>query len=75
MYLGTSMEPTKLSNRFIVLLMFVFSLVMYQFYSSSIVSGLLRKTVMNIDSIQKLVESGLDVGVDDFTLLTKAIEV
>lgn len=69
------MEPTKLSNRLIVLLMFVFSLIMYQFYSSSIVSGLLRPTVIKIDSVQKLEESGLDVGVEDFTIITKAIEV
>ncbi|XP_027836912.1 ionotropic receptor 75a-like [Aphis gossypii] len=72
---GTVMEPTKLSNRLIVLLMFVFSLVTYQFYSSSIVSGLLRPTVMNIDSVQKLEESGLDVGVEDFNVITKVIEV
>ncbi|XP_025200887.1 probable glutamate receptor [Melanaphis sacchari] len=72
---GTVMEPTKLSNRLIVLLMFVFSLVIYQFYSSSIVSGLLRPTVINIDSVQKLEESGLDVGVEDFNIITKLIEV
>jgi len=48
---------------------------MYQFYSSSIVSGLLRPTVIKIDSVQKLEESGLDVGVEDFTIITKAIEV
>lgn len=75
LFLGTVMEPTKLSNRLIVLLMFVFSLVTYQFYSSSIVSGLLRPTVMNIDSVQKLEESGLDVGVEDFNVITKVIEV
>lgn len=75
MFLGTAIEPTKLSNRLIVLLMFVFSLVMYQFYSSSIVSGLLRPTVINIDSVQKLEESGLDVGVEDFNVVTKVIEV
>lgn len=69
------MEPTKLSNRLIVLLMFVFSLVMYQFYSSSIVSGLLRPTVMKIDSFRKLEESGLDVGVEDFNILTRMIKV
>jgi len=72
---GTAMEPTKLSNRIIVLLMFVFSLVMYQFYSSSIVSGLLRPTVINIDTVQKLEESGLDVGVEDFNVAIKLIEV
>lgn len=75
LFLGTVMEPTKLSNRLIVLLMFIFSLVTYQFYSSSIVSGLLRPAVMNIDSVQKLEESGLDVGVEDFNVITKVIEV
>jgi len=75
LFLGTAMEPTKFSNRLIVLLMFVFSLVMYQFYSSSIVSGLLRPTIINIDSVQKLEESGLDVGVEDFNVATKVIEV
>ncbi|XP_022164576.1 glutamate receptor ionotropic, delta-2-like [Myzus persicae] len=72
---GTAMEPTKLSNRLIVILMFAFSLIMYQFYSSSIVSGLLRPTIMNIDSVQKLEESGLDVGIEDFNVVTKVIEV
>lgn len=72
---GIAMEPTKLSNRLIVILMFAFSLIMYQFYSSSIVSGLLRPTIMNIDSVQKLEESGLDVGIEDFNVVTKVIEV
>jgi len=48
---------------------------MYQFYSSSIVSGLLRPAVMKIDSVQKLEESGLDVGVEDFNIINKTIEV
>jgi len=48
---------------------------MYQFYSSSILSGLLRPTIMNIDAVQKLEESGLDVGVEDFNVVTKVIEV
>lgn len=74
-FVGTVVEPSKLGNRLIVLLMFVFSLVMYQFYSSSIVSGLLRPTIINIDSVQKLEESGLDVGVEDFNVITKVIEV
>lgn len=69
------MEYRKFSNRLMVLLMFVFSLVVYQFYSSSIVSGLLRPTVMSIDTVKKLDESGLDVGVEDFNILIRLIEV
>ncbi|XP_025424044.1 glutamate receptor ionotropic, delta-2-like [Sipha flava] len=68
---GTVMELTKLSNRFIVLLMFLFSLIVYQFYSSSIVSGLLRPTIINIDSLRELDESGLDVGIEDYNIVTK----
>lgn len=55
--------------------MFVFSLVMYQFYSSSIVSGLLRPTSMKIDSVQKLQESGLAVGVENFNILERMVQV
>lgn len=55
--------------------MFVFSLVIYQFYSSSIVSGLLRPTVNRIDSIKKLDDSGIDVGVENWNVLTRVIEV
>lgn len=73
--LGTDKEPKKLSNRLIFLLIFLFSLTMYQFYSSSIVSGLLRPVVLNIDSVQTLEESGLDVGVEDLNIVTKMIEV
>lgn len=55
--------------------MFVFSLIVYQFYSSSIVSGLLRPTFISIDTVQKLEESGLDVGVEDLNILIRMIEV
>ncbi|VVC25720.1 Hypothetical protein CINCED_3A007806 [Cinara cedri] len=51
------------------------NLIIYQFYSSSIVSSLLRHTVtLNIDSVKKLEESGFDVGVENLQFVTKAIE-
>lgn len=55
--------------------MFLFSLVVYQFYSSSIVSGLLRPTIINIDSVQKLEESGLDIGIEDYNIVSKLADV
>lgn len=69
------MEPTKLSNRLIVLLVFVFSLIVFQFYSSSIVSGLLRPAILTVDTVQKLEESGLDVGVEDSNYVARLAEV
>lgn len=72
---GTTIAPTKFSNRMIIFLMFVFSLFVYQFYSSSIVSSLLRPTVMYIDSVQKLEESQLNIGIEDFIAITRAADV
>ncbi|XP_050540389.1 ionotropic receptor 75a-like [Daktulosphaira vitifoliae] len=71
---GSTMSPTKFSNRLIVLLILIFSMVIYQFYSSSIVSELLRPNLVNIDSIKMLDESGLNVGVEDFNILTAVIQ-
>jgi len=39
------------------------------------VSGLLRPTFISIDTVQKLEESGLDVGVEDLNILIRMIEV
>lgn len=74
-FIGTALEYRKISTRLTVLQMLIFSLIVYQFYSSSIVSGLLRPTFISIDTVQKLEESGLDVGVEDFNILIRMIEV
>ncbi|XP_050432669.1 uncharacterized protein LOC126840772 [Adelges cooleyi] len=66
---GLVVESPKLSNRLIILLMFIFSMVIYQFYSSSIVSGLLRPTTKNIDTVKKLEESGMDFGIENWSIL------
>lgn len=68
-------EHNKPSARLMMFLMMVFSLVVYQFYSSSIVSGLLRPTELKIETVKQLEENGFDVGVENAEIFKIAIEV
>ncbi|XP_050540390.1 uncharacterized protein LOC126905038 [Daktulosphaira vitifoliae] len=72
---GTVMDIIKFSNRIIVLQLFIFSMIVYQFYSSSIVSGLLRPISMKIDTAQKLEESGLDIGIENVNIVSSVVKL
>lgn len=62
--------PLFISGRITFFFMFICSLLIYQFYSASIVSSLLTKPNTEIKSIEDILHSKLKVGCED-TLYTK----
>lgn len=54
----------KLSTRMLLLSSILFSLIIYQFYSSYIVSSLLTDPPKTITTLRKLIDSDLDVGIE-----------
>lgn len=57
----------KLSVRTGLFVFMIFSLIIYQFYSSFIVSSLLTNSPKTINSLRQLIDSQLEVGIEDVT--------
>jgi glutamate receptor, ionotropic, invertebrate len=55
----------KLSTRIVLLTSILFSLIIYQFYSSYIVSSLLTAPPKTINSLRQLIDSDLEVGMEN----------
>jgi len=57
----------KLSTRIVLYTSIIFALIIYQFYSSFIVSSLLTETPKTINNLRQLINSKLEVGIEDLT--------
>lgn len=64
---GIIENSRRLSMRILFYSLIVFSMIIYQYYSSFIVSSLLTDPPKSIDSIRKLIDSDLKVGIEDLT--------
>src|SRR5690349_14927920 len=62
---GFAEIPRKLSTRLFLFTTIVCSLIIYQFYSSFIVSSLLTESPKTINTIRKLIDSRLHVGIEE----------
>nr|WGC55096.1 ionotropic receptor 4 [Psyttalia incisi] len=62
---GLSDGPRCISGRIAFLTLFLWALMLYQFYSASIVGSLLSGSPMWITTLQDVVDSDLEVGVED----------
>lgn len=63
--LGLTKTPTLISGRILTLFIFLLFLLIYQFYSASIVSHLLMKDTTTIKTIHDILTSSLEVGCED----------
>lgn len=59
------METIQISGRILTMTTLLFSLLLYQFYSSFIVGALLMEPPKTIKTVQQLYNSKLDVATDD----------
>ncbi|XP_031785485.1 ionotropic receptor 75a-like isoform X2 [Nasonia vitripennis] len=62
---GLSDTPRVYSGRIVYMSLFLWALLLYQFYSASIVGSLLSEKPRFIRSIKDLAESSLEVGIED----------
>ncbi|XP_018571126.1 glutamate receptor 2-like [Anoplophora glabripennis] len=62
---GMSITPKFLSGRIVTLFLFLFALLIYQFYSASLVSNLLMEPPTKIKSLDDITRSNLKVGCED----------
>ncbi|CAH1364653.1 unnamed protein product [Tenebrio molitor] len=62
---GSPSVPRMVCGRITAIFIFLLSVIIYQFYSASIVSNLLIKPTYKIGSIKDLVDSPLKVGCED----------
>lgn len=62
---GTQTNTKAISDRIILFVTFMFSLVIYQFYNANVLSGLLNEQYNNIRNLKDLLESNLRAGVED----------
>ncbi|THK33133.1 ionotropic receptor 75a [Diachasma alloeum] len=62
---GLSDGPRCISGRITFLTLFIWGLMLYQFYSASIVGSLLSGSSNWITTLQDLVDSDLEVGIED----------
>ncbi|CAH1991297.1 unnamed protein product [Acanthoscelides obtectus] len=62
---GLTAVPHFLSGRIIILSLFLFSLIIYQFYSASLVSHLLIQPKSNIKTVKDILHSNMKVGCED----------
>ncbi|CAH1113582.1 unnamed protein product [Psylliodes chrysocephalus] len=65
---GASCYPKFLSSRILAFFIFLFSILIYQFYSASIVSYLLLEPPRTIFDLKDLKESSLRVGIEDILI-------
>ncbi|XP_015592504.1 probable glutamate receptor isoform X2 [Cephus cinctus] len=62
---GLTDSPRLYSGRIVFLSLFVWALLLYQFYSASIVGSLLAEPPRYINDLKDLLESNLEIGIDD----------
>ncbi|KAJ8963509.1 hypothetical protein NQ317_010574, partial [Molorchus minor] len=62
---GMISTPHLFSGRIVMLFMFLFSLLIYQFYSASLVSHLLMKPSTRIRTVKDILHSNMKVGCED----------
>ncbi|XP_037041261.1 ionotropic receptor 75a-like [Bradysia coprophila] len=61
---GYDAKPSLISSRIVITTMLLFSVLIYQFYSSFIVGSLLTEAPKNIKTVKQLLNSHFDFGVD-----------
>lgn len=69
MFAGYSATPMFTSARIITLFSLIFSILLFQFYSSFIVGSLLTESPKTIKTIQQLLDSKLECGIDQVTYI------
>ncbi|KAJ8943039.1 hypothetical protein NQ318_022583 [Aromia moschata] len=62
---GVTKTPYFISGRIVMLFMFLLALLIYQFYSASLVSHLLMERPTKIKTVKDLLDSNLRVGCED----------
>ncbi|XP_044735722.1 ionotropic receptor 75a-like [Chrysoperla carnea] len=62
---GIESTPRLFSGRVIVYILLLFSVLLYQFYSASIVSSLLMEPPKTIKTLKDLLDSSLEVGINN----------
>lgn len=62
---GSSEHPLLPAGRYIVWLILLFTFAIYQFYSASIVGSLLMVKPKSIRTLRDLIDSSLDLGIED----------
>uniref|UniRef100_A0A1I8PA50 Ionotropic glutamate receptor C-terminal domain-containing protein n=1 Tax=Stomoxys calcitrans TaxID=35570 RepID=A0A1I8PA50_STOCA len=62
---GLETSPRAVSTRVIALTTFLFSLILYNFYTSSVVGGLLSNTNQGPSTVEELITSKLQVSFED----------
>ncbi|KAK9883985.1 hypothetical protein WA026_004921 [Henosepilachna vigintioctopunctata] len=60
--------PLSPSSRVLFICVFIFCILIYQFYSASIVSYMLLDSSISISSLKDLLESNLQVGIEDILI-------
>ncbi|KAL3284352.1 hypothetical protein HHI36_018516 [Cryptolaemus montrouzieri] len=60
---GTSFLPTHLTSRFLFFILLTLSFLLYNYYTSSIVSALLNNKPRELTTFQDLIKSGLQLGI------------
>lgn len=63
--LGLSDGPRLYSGRIVFMSLFLWGLMLYQFYSASVVGSLLAKKSRWINTPQDLVDSNLEIGMEN----------
>ncbi|XP_045777707.1 ionotropic receptor 75a-like isoform X1 [Maniola jurtina] len=62
---GSTLNRGSLSIKIIIFITFILSLTLYQYYNATVVSTLLREPPKSIRSLKDLMNSNLEVGVED----------
>lgn len=62
---GSSESPLLPAGRYIVWIILLFTFAIYQFYSASIVGSLLMVKPKSIRTVRDLIDSSLDLGIED----------
>lgn len=74
-FLGVEFSTQLFSGRCTVLTVLIFSFAIYQYYSASIMSSLLVEKPRTIRTVQDVINSSLDVGVEDIPYNRNYFEV
>ncbi|XP_023288798.1 glutamate receptor 1 [Orussus abietinus] len=64
---GSHKEPRTYSGRIVFLACIFFSLMLYQFYSASIVGSLLAEPPRYIKTLKDLLDSDMEIGIEDIS--------
>lgn len=64
-FLGSALVPQHIGSRIVFLLLFVWAMIVYQFYTSSIVSSLLSTPPKTIRTLADLVHSSFEIGFEN----------